>query len=179
MSDFFEEPAAMQEMDLSAAHNLVIEALAELNAAEGKNEETVRINRSVGEKFLKLRELLGRARYLSWTAKRAKISERRVQKIIQVAEMPDGLPVEEYLEVLWGHPVKPKQGGSGRGVSSPSPTAFSRPKFIGGLNRVKTHAKAYVEEHNLGEPPAYQKICKAAETIEAEFTKLESKADDK
>lgn len=173
--DFFQDPIAMQEMDDSAARNLAVEAMAELNSAERNSEQTIEIYRSVGEKFLKICELKGHGAK-AWIARTTKRDERQVGRIIQLAESPDNLPVEEQIAILWGNPVKQAGGGSGRGAGSSSPTVFNRQKLFGGINRVVTHAKAFANENSLAEEAAFKAILKAAETIEAKFKELEKKA---
>jgi hypothetical protein len=140
MSDFFQEPAAMLEMDQSAANNLVIEARAEMNAADSRDDQTILIRRGIGEKFIKIRDIIGRARYLSWTASRAKVSDRQVQRYIQLAESDPNLPIEEQIAILWGNKPKEPKAASSQGNRPAKPAEAA--KIWKGWNTIDENVKA-------------------------------------
>jgi hypothetical protein len=171
--DFFDEPAAMVEQDQSKAHHLIVEARAELNRAERSNEETVAVYRAVGEKFVQIKELLGRGNWKAWIAKRAKMSERQVERIIQLAESPDTLPIEEQMAILWGNPAK--AGGAGSGSSAvKGPTDESHKKLWKHVNGVRNLSKGLAE--HLKKPDDFEFIDKHLKSIETRIKALEKEA---
>lgn len=164
----------MVEMDQSAAHNLAMDAAAELNAAKRPNEETLAIYRGAGEKFIKIRELLGRLKYLKFTARATRMSERQIQRIIQLAESPKDTPAEEQMAILWGNPVAQSAGSAPK--KPKSIVAFQSTKWWSGYNRIADQNKAFGKEFaSLADEPAYKAIVDALGIIKARFRELEKK----